>query len=479
MIILILLFILINCSHDGLKHLEESPQQTIKFLEFSFQRNLTINETMTPSLLFKNLFYNQIYITLKAGSTKKEIPFYIYLNQFPFIIQSANVEGDQVKGLYNESLSKTYEEKGYEIIVGGDMYRGILSKDNFNIQNDEIIPLNFYLSKENIIYSHINEGGKIGFKLYPPHLESNEVSFIQNLKINNVIHSNIFSIEYNSNENDKDCGKLIIGAYPHLYNQKQYKEENYIRYYANKGYSQIDWVLDFDEIKLGNEIVTNISKSYFYAEIGFIVGTKIFFEKFQNLEGYKKFFYNDTKCHTTNFLIDDFAMKEIQQLFKGEYIAYYCNKEVNVSEIFDSNNIFFINKYNNFSFILNNDDIWITKGDYKYIMIVQKRYYYNDLWILGKPFFQKYKLVFEYDNKVIGLYTKIIEDNSEENKNIENNYVYLLIIIGLIIIIVGLIFGLIILLRKLPRKKRANELKDQNYEYTENENSQNYHFLNN
>ena len=50
-----------------------------KYLEFSFNRNLTISSSMLPAELFKSLFYNQIYIKIKIGSEKIEIPFYLYL----------------------------------------------------------------------------------------------------------------------------------------------------------------------------------------------------------------------------------------------------------------------------------------------------------------------------------------------------------------------------------------------------------------
>ena len=121
---------------------------------------------MESNITFKNLFYNQIYITLKIDSLNKKIPFYLYLQQFPFIIESSNVSDSQVKGLYDESLSKTYQKlKEYEYFVGGDMEKGILSKDLFNLNDNVSSYLNFYLCKENKYYSHITEGGKIGFKL--------------------------------------------------------------------------------------------------------------------------------------------------------------------------------------------------------------------------------------------------------------------------------------------------------------------------
>ena len=103
-------------------------------------------------------------------------------------------------------------------------------------------------------------------------------------------------------------------------------------------------------------------------------------------------------------------------------------------------------------------------------MILQKKRNYNDLWLLGKPFFKQYYMIFDYDNKQIGLYTKIFADT--DNINSFNNIIliYIIIIVFLLIIIIGLTFALIKCYTNLPRKKRANELLDDNYEYEKNTN---------
>ena len=461
MLYFIYLLILINYLNLKFSFSFLSDEKIIKYLEFDFERNLTLNETMNSSLILKELFYNQIYINLKIGSNKKTIPFYIYLQQFPLIIQSSNVDNNQVKGLYNETISETFELIKVQYFFSGDMKKGILSKDNFYI-NDNIIPFKFYLSKENIFESHINEGGKIGFKLYPTQLQSKEPSFIQILKNTNIISSNIFLFKYNSNEKDDNKGKLIIGAYPHLINHNIYNEKYYIKDNANKGYSDIDWLFDFDEIKIGDEIIKKEKKAYFYNEIGFIIAPKIFFDNINNLQSWKQYFLNNSKCHITKFTIDDFEIKEVQQKIKGEYTSYYCEKDVNIENI-NISDINFVKKNMNFTFNIKNSDIWIKKGNYNYLMIIQKQLY-NDIWILGKPFFKKYNLIFEYDSKQIGLYTQTFNENNTKN---QNNFIYILIIIGLIIIIILLIIVLYKCYMILPRKKRANEMND-DFEYIEN-----------
>ena len=457
-LIIFCILISIKCNEPFLN------ENNINYLEFEFRRNLSFNETSEPNIVIKNLFYNQIYINMRIGSSKQEIPFYIHLHQYPSVIESANISSDQVKGLFNESLSETYKIiKNYDYFAGGDMTKGVLSSDNFYVNNNNISNFTFYVSKENKLYTHITEGGKIGFELYPPHYENEDSSFIKNLKKNNLIFSYIFLLKYNSNkDNNDDSGKLIIGAYPHLYDKTHYKEEYYIRDKAEKGYREIDWIFSFDEIKIGEEIIeTNNKEIYFYYEFGLIIGSKYYFNYLKNQESFKYYFENSTKCNKSKININDLEDKENQQKLRGDFFSYYCDKDVDVKKI-NISKISFVKKNMNYTFYLDENDFWIEKGNYKYFAILERDLYSSTYWCLGKPFFKKYDMIFEYDNEHIGLYTTIFDDKGEEKESI---LVYILVIVGLGIIICFLAFWLIKCYLNLPRKKRANELLDDNYEY--------------
>ena len=122
----------------------------------------------------------------------------------------------------------------------------------------------------------------------------------------------------------------------------------------------------------------------------------------------------------------------------------------------------------NYIFYLDENDLWIEKGNYKYFIILERNVY-NSGWCFGKPFFEKYSMIFDYDNSQIGLYTKILNDKSDDKNDLGKNNIilYILVIIGLLIIIGFLVFWLIKCYINLPRKKRANELIDENFEYEE------------
>jgi hypothetical protein len=78
---------------------------------------------------------------------------------------------------------------------------------------------------------------------------------------------------------------------------------------------------------------------------------------------------------------------------------------------------------------------------------------------MGFPFFKKYQLIFDSENKIIGIYDRIFEKKSIFLKFWKNN-----LIILLIIIIAFLIFYIIRNIKNKSRKIRANELNE-NYEY--------------
>ena len=419
---------------------------------------------MTIEELFKSIFYNQIYINIRIGSEQTEIPFYLYLQQYSLIIQSSEVSKDQVKGLYNKRKSNTYyssSEKESFIVM--DMSEGILSKDIFylNNNNNDKHYLNFYLSEKNNDESHITEGGKIGFKFQPENAQSEQAFFITNLKKEEIISEMVFSIKYEA----EDKGKLYIGTYPHLIDSKYYKAEYFLSDNAAQVYSSIEWALYFNEIKSGNNIIQTNCNSFLYVEIGYIIGTKNYFDYILSLDSWKGKFSNNNKCHESKFKINDFEKNDINQKLADDYTIYYCDKDVDVKKI-NVGDLSFVDKMLNYSFHFTNEDLWEEKNGYKYFKII-KHEFNDEFWYLGKPFFSKYQLVFDYDNKKIGLYSKIFNnylENGENNQN-KNIFVYIFIIIGLIIIIAGLIFLLYKAYKNFPKRKIANELLDDNYVY--------------
>ena len=211
-----------------------------------------------------------------------------------------------------------------------------------------------------------------------------------------------------------------------------YKQEYYINDYGEKGIDdRVEWTFNFDEIKVDKDIIGKNTKIYFYPEMGFIIGNNNYFNYIKNLESWKWFFENDTRCYQKEFAIDDVEVKDFQTKLKGEYIGYYCDKDFEIEKL-NISDINLVKKGMNFTSNINIKDMWIKNGNYSYFMILQKKTNYNDLWLLGKPFFKLYNMIFDYDNKRIGLYTKIFEETDNNNSFNNKFFIYIVIIIELL-----------------------------------------------
>ena len=100
--------------------------ENLKYLNFPFKRNLTTGNTIKPEQFFNIYFYNQIYINISVGSEKQNIPFYLYLQQYPVVLQPSNAKNNEVKGIYDPLTSVSYKplEKDEKKFSEGNSIRG-------------------------------------------------------------------------------------------------------------------------------------------------------------------------------------------------------------------------------------------------------------------------------------------------------------------------------------------------------------------
>ena len=151
---------------------------------------------------------------------------------------------------------------------------------------------------------------------------------------------------------------------------------------------------------------------------------------------------------------------------------FYCkNKEDTISQIKKKMPIFkFISYDLNSTFEINADDLLYVQGDYVYCLMYWVSYLQSS-WYLGKPFLKKYQFIFNPDTKTIGYYTN---SNNEDGGGFVSKETFIVVII-IVIVVVVVICGIIgkILFDKFRRKKRANELTDDEFDYTQKEDATN------
>ena len=300
-----------------------------------------------------------------------------------------------------------------------------------------------------------NCGLHIGMTIF--YKDINCPNFSKELKNANLTNKYIFSIHYNSNK----AGSIILGAYPHEYLKNNYKEEQLYTFYTMPSDDSKE-IYNFNmqaEIKIskgtnGKEVmISNNTKVIFEFYYGFFIGTNLYQEYIENN------FFNDLdkdicyKANQTNYSVMRFDL-------------YYC-KEDYLKEIKNKfPELKFYLKNADTSFTFNFDDLFMKIGNKYYFLVIFEKYG-RSYFEVGFPFFKKYDIVFNEDSKTISYYNKNIKIKKEKSNTFKIIVIIILsIILFFLILGAGFYFGK---LKYMQRKKRANEMKDEEYEYPEND----------
>ena len=217
--------------------------------------------------------------------------------------------------------------------------------------------------------------------------------------------------------------------------------------------------------KLKNDIqIENTNVQLFY-QIYNIIGTQEFRYEIRDL--FLDKLIKEKKC---------FIGKFSQNLYSFENVTfYYC--DINIEKILIDNlsSMKFYISSSEKPFELTKDELYFKKGNYIYFNILFIDNQYNN-WILGQIFTSKYHMVFHTDTGRISYYKKvnIREEENETNKNdiVEENgnkKIWTFIIAtAFVFVILGIIIGIVIGIKflKKRRSKRAQELVDDDYDYT-------------
>ena len=382
-------------------------------------------------------FYN--YITrpliskIKLGNPKQEIELTIQFKENPFFLKSYSSNGK-----YNENKSSTFKKTSeeFEFIRETLFTDGFLSKEKFyfkdyNNKDYTIEEFNFILATKFNSKTSKPFNACLGLTLLNKNQDMH-FNFIYELKYLKKINSTIFSISYLNNKN----GDLIIGNLPNEYNNN-FNYKNYKTTPAESDDKSIFWNTLFDNFKINDKIVYNKSLGVFDLNFqSFRFGQSVmksFNEIFFNQ------YYKDNKC--IQYKNED-----------GNILNIVCDENINLKKF---PKIYFEHKTFNYSFEFNSDELFI-KIDKKLYFLILFHSYNNDF-ILGEIFFKKYQIVFDQDNKLIGFYGKI-----ENNNHLFFKIAFLIFMIIIIGILLFFLYKYIIL---KPRKKRVNELEE-NFEYT-------------
>ena len=373
---------------------------------------------------FNYLEKNDIAIIFEIGTPFQSIPIYINFELYSFYIS-----GQYLNGKYNENSSLTLKIKQLSYFYSEVLNEGYESEDKFklkDISNKEIIISDFNF----IIPTKLNEHkidnfipSSLGLKIQDsPDIKN--YGFLYILKQKEIIDSFGWTIKYLNNEE----GEIIIGGYPHEYD-KEYGISKFKNTKAEKRGAQVYWDLKF-QYYLTNKQDFRSCHAQFDISFGFIKANFI----------YKNYLINEFFQFKNNCFIYN----------NTNYDYFICNSNEKIS---DFPKLILFHKDLNYSFEFNYKDLFIQKDNQLYFLIVfEKKSQSIEYWILGKPFFKKYQLVFESDRKLMGIYTE------KEKKRLNVSWIIVFI---LFIILIILIIFIIQKYKNLPKKIKANELLEQ------------------
>ena len=337
-----------------------------------------------------------------------------------------------------------------------------------------------FINKNNISNKCIK--GEIGLALPGYTSKSTCFPIVSEIKENdNTTTSQVWSIRYYNSTKNKDFdGEIIIGIEPHEYDPSIYNELDYFTIYnhINQDYYNDRW--DTDHIGFSLEF----EKVYFYNDSN---KESIEIITSEGREAALEFDLGMIKCPFVYFVLtrDYFFLKYInlnicQEITFGDsFHSFVCDKNklgIKADEFYKLYpSIYFFSFHLNYTFVLTGKDLFLEKDDKLYFMLFSRNEYLNN-WRFGEIFMKKYFFTFNHDSKKIGFYIKdsYKDNNNEESINYKNkgkhkiNFGIIILICGIILLVGEIAFCIYCFNKKCfrnNRRKRANELADDNYDY--------------
>ena len=416
------------------------------------------------------LSFNSTYTILEMGTPPKEINFYFNLNHIQVNITD---EGCTKNNLYKREnsnsfkqafeLDQSYQDNKTKYLVLDSIY----FYNNINLTKKLKIDEYPFFYSSDISKNDTDLCGSIGLAI----IQSDYISESGNITIYNEKLKKLgagkyedFSFFHYNNQDLLVYSIFLQSEFPDLF--KDIEEVIWDFAMMNNNYI-FKWEIYMDEVYYNNIHSKNRIKFELNPLFELILGT------------------NEFKINITHDFFESYISKGICILKEYNGLNYFeCDsKQFTLNDIKNFPIIYIPNIYAKHIFELKSEELFIQLNNKWYFEIIfpTKDSDY-ERWILGRIFMRKFPVKFSPSNHLIGFYIKPNEGETEKDKkekekeinSINNNsnlYIYIIIIVvALIFTGVGLYIG-----KKIfnQRKKRANELLDDNYQYESNINKEN------
>ena len=420
---------------------------------------------------FVNDYWSQpAYTTIKIGSVPQEVKVILTYNDCGFKIGQSNncLNSDKYMSHYNRNFSSDFNYTNlhnktiYEFKYNGrSAIDSIYAYTDLEMKNlKKFNDIGFYLGTD----TNDLICGIIGFKNEKYRSVCDEINNIfQSFKLREIINSNDWFIKYTS----KDEGLLIFG--PEM-------EKIYPNYDINKFFitnSEVkpgdhSWTVVIDKIYSGDKNET-INKKAVKAEIN---------NDFGLLEGNEEYYLNITLTYFRDYIKKRICTLDYVDVSYYKYLALGCDKDkfgIEDMQKFPALKLVLVCFESEFTFTY--EDLF-TETEHKYFFNVIFNVFINQRFVLGKVFLRKYPMLINFDSQIVGYYNEAFETESMDG-DINRTYLtkslilFLIFIIIALIIIAAVIFYFIGKNMNRLKKRKANELADDDYDYTSSKDDNN------
>ncbi len=416
---------------------------------------------------------------LNSNMTDDEL-FLIYLKKNSIITSLKVNDSFLIKGSLESSLVCSYLEAGS--CLSDIDFNNKINHINVNLSNIfELIDENYKIKLEEDKCLNL----RIGLGITQSSLAPDCISFIDEVKKNdNTIKTYSWSLIYydsnNKNKYDFD-GEILIGIEPHDYQPFIYNKKNYVT---------INNYIDGDSYYFPmfekNEYGIQFNTIYFYKNNKIISENLVQLINPTSMEGLFSLNFGMIQCPEEYFTLikNNFFNQYInickEVSFYDEYRFYYsfvCDKnQLNLDEFYKNFPVLYFKHIDlNYIFELNAKELFIEERNKLYFMIFSSDI---EKWYFGEIFLKKYFFSFNQNKKSISFYINMNKNDNENkddgNKGKKTGTGIILLIIGIGLIVINIIiFGIFFYKKSCEnnRRRRANELKDDNYDYLPEDNS--------
>lgn len=454
--------------------IEYLSNENYKFLNNNFDAN-----TKEKEEFMKQIYYKKLITKFEIGTPSKTQTLILNPDSHQYYLDSLNPPekiqekckiSDYLhfgeKEFFNETSSSSYIVEECKTLKHEyyDLDEICYSKEKikFNINGNCTIkefPIKIIKNHDEMV------PGLIGLALNDT-LAYEERSFLSELKLNNLINDYYWFIDFDKFDpfEQKIKGKFIVGDLPHNVFPEKYPKDEYYQTTSYKGTSF--WTLNMKKVFIENkteEYHLDSNQAALFYDFYPIIGTKEFWGNIK--DKFMDKLVEEKKCFTGTFSQNIYSFDDL--------LFYYCDKSAQNTLYENLPSINFVSGDLKYTFQFTKEELFYTKGDYIYFMILFCPNQFNN-WIFGQIFTSKYHFVFHTDQRQIGFYHKvnIIDETNSSLFNIndiKNSWISILIT-AFVFTILGFFLGTIFGVKFCgKRKRKANELIDDNYEYNSKE----------